>query len=125
MAKILVIDDSEDIRILLHEALQAAGHSVVEAADGEAGLRSYREHYPDLVITDIVMPNKEGLETIMELRRESPGVKIVAMSGGTRGMVISFLPAAKKLGADYTLPKPFSLAELQAVVDDALGLARR
>lgn len=125
MAKILVIDDSEDIRILLHEALQAAGHSVVEAADGEEGLRSYREHYPDLVITDIVMPNKEGLETIMELRRESPGVKIVAMSGGTRGMVISFLPAAKKLGADYTLPKPFSLAELQAVVDDALGLARR
>ena len=125
MAKILVIDDSEDIRILLHEALQAAGHSVVEAADGEEGLRSYREHCPDLVITDIVMPNKEGLETIMELRRESPGVKIVAMSGGTRGMVISFLPAAKKLGADYTLPKPFSLAELQAVVDDALGLARR
>lgn len=125
MAKILVIDDSEDIRILLHEALQAAGHSVVEAADGEEGLRSYREHCPDLVITDIVMPNKEGLETIMELRRESPGVKIVAMSGGTRGMVISFLPAAKKLGADYTLPKPFSLAELHAVVDDALGLARQ
>lgn len=125
MAKILVIDDSEDIRILLHEALQAAGHSVVEAADGEEGLRSYREHCPDLVITDIVMPNKEGLETIMELRRESPGVKIVAMSGGTRGMVISFLPAAKKLGADYTLPKPFSLAEMQAVVDDALGLAHQ
>ena len=124
MAKILVIDDSEDIRVLLHEALQTAGHSVVVAADGEEGLRSYREHRPDLVITDIVMPNKEGLETIMELRREFPSVKIVAMSGGTRGMVISFLPAAKKLGANYTLPKPFSLVEMLAVVDDAMGLAR-
>lgn len=125
MAKILVIDDSEDIRLLLHQALQSVGHSVVEAADGEEGIRSYREHRPDLVITDIVMPNKEGLETIMELRKEFPEVKIVAMSGGTRGMVISFLPAAKKLGADYTLPKPFDLAEMLAIVDDALGLARR
>ena len=125
MAKILVIDDSEDIRVLLHQALQSAGHSVIEAADGDLGLKAFREHQPDLVITDIVMPNKEGLETIMELRREFPAVKIVAMSGGTRGMVISFLPAAKKLGADYTLPKPFNLGELLAIVDEALGLARR
>ena len=125
MAKILVIDDSEDIRVLLHQALQSAGHSVIEAADGDLGLKAFREHQPDLVITDIVMPNKEGLETIMELRREFPAVKIVAMSGGTRGMVISFLPAAKKLGADYTLPKPFNLGELLVIVDEALGLARR
>ena len=121
MAKILIIDDNEEIRSLLRQVFQATGHEVAQAADGDEGLRSCRAQRMDVVITDIVMPNKEGLETIMELRREFPGVKIVAMSGGARSMAMNFLPTAKKLGADFTIAKPFAVAEMLALVDEALG----
>jgi len=82
VARILVIDDDRKLREVISRALERAGYDVLEADDGEAGIRLYREHGADLIITDIFMPERDGLETILQLRRESPGVKIVAISGG-------------------------------------------
>ena len=81
MARILVIDDEPDVRALVEQTLKPAGHEVVPAADGREGVDSYCAKPADLVITDIYMPNQEGLETIVELRRRFPGVAIIAMSG--------------------------------------------
>ena len=81
MARILVIDDEADMRGLLEETLQSAGHEVSLAADGEEGMKRFRARPADLVITDLYMPGQEGLETIMQLRREFPSVAIMAMSG--------------------------------------------
>jgi len=82
MARILVIDDDIQILEMLGQTLEREGYEVVDALDGKEGMRLYREAPTDLVITDIVMPEKEGVETIMELKRDFPDVKIIAMSGG-------------------------------------------
>ena len=87
-------------------------YEVVAAADGNKGLRLYREDPTDLVVTDIIMPEKEGIETIIDLRREFPEVKIIAMSGGGHGKPDSYLHMAKGLGAQRTLTKPFGKKEL-------------
>jgi CheY-like chemotaxis protein len=117
MAFILIVDDDEAILRMMTRMLRPAGHDVVTAADGREGLKLVAQRRPDLVITDIIMPEMEGIETIMELRRVAPGIKIVAMSG-SRGLGrVDFLDAARKLGADATLPKPFQKAELLATVN--------
>jgi YesN/AraC family two-component response regulator len=82
MANILIIDDDQQILNMLSQILKRAGYGVVEALDGKQGLKLYRENPTDLIITDIIMPEKEGLETIMELQRDFPDVKIIAISGG-------------------------------------------
>src|SRR5688572_234064 len=84
MQRILVIDDDEQVRALLYEILDRAGFKVVEATNGVEGLKLYRAQPADLVITDLIMPEKEGVETILELRREFPDVRVVAISGGGR-----------------------------------------
>jgi CheY-like chemotaxis protein len=120
MAHILVIDDDDSIRIALRKMLEGDGHVVVEAADGAEGMRLYWESPTDLVITDILMPEKEGFEVIRELRRTNPDVKIIAVSGNiTRGGP-DFLPQASDMGAAYTLPKPFTREQLLGLVRDAL-----
>ena len=117
MARILVIDDDADMRALLEQTLKSAGHEVALAADGRKGVEQYRTKPADLVITDIFMPNQEGLETIMELRRSFPEVAIVAMSGRVPGTMLSI---AQKLGAVEVLQKPFVAEELLLAVARAL-----
>jgi DNA-binding response OmpR family regulator len=103
--------------------MEAAGHTVLEASNGAAGLKRFREDDPDLVITDIIMPEREGVETIMALRKESPGTPIIACSGGGGGGV-DYLEIALKLGAQRVFPKPFSLNAIVAAVDELLGGTR-
>ena len=125
MARILIIDDEEDVRAALVHILERDGHMVVEAGDGNEGLRRFRETPTDLVITDILMPDKEGIETIKDLRKIAPDLKIIAISGGGRIMNTSFLDLAEMLGADMTLKKPFQIDQFCKAVDDCLGAARR
>lgn len=120
MAKVLIIDDDARITRLMTRALAGAGHHVIEAADGRKGVERFREHHPDLVITDLVMPGQEGIETILELRREATVTGIIAVSGGGLGQGLTYLDLASKLGADAVLPKPFRVTELVKVVDQVL-----
>jgi DNA-binding response OmpR family regulator len=120
VARILIIDDEDQPRRMLYQALTRAGYEVVEARDGNEGLARFREAPTDLIITDILMPEKEGLETIIDLRREFPHVKIVAMSGGGRTGSLNFLDIARRLGAQCTLPKPFGLQDMLKAVRELL-----
>lgn len=120
MKSILVIDDNIYVRSLLREMLELANYDVTEAPNGEVGARLFRQAPVDLVITDIFMPEKEGLETIRELRRDFPEVKIIAISGGGSRGDLAFLPTAKKLGAHYTFAKPFEMDEMLAAVHELL-----
>jgi DNA-binding NtrC family response regulator len=119
MARILVIDDEADIRTFLEEILKRAGHEVILAADGREGLERHRTSPADLVITDLYMPNQEGLETIREFRTRFPEVAIIAMSG--RAAAVTMLSVAQKFGAVGVLHKPFAADELIAAVAKALG----
>ena len=120
MAHILVIDDEPQIRSLIRVMLESEGHQVTDAADGKQGLRCHRERPADLVILDLIMPNKEGIETIIELKRECPDVKIIAISGGGRNKPEGYLLFAKELGATRTFTKPFRKAEFLAVIEHLL-----
>jgi len=114
MATVLVIDDEEPIRRLLRLILTQAGHQVMEAADGNEGIKRLHEHSADVVVTDLVMPNKEGLETIIELKRCFPAVGIIAISGGGHNQPCTYLDLARKFGASHTLEKPL---DRQAFLD--------
>jgi CheY-like chemotaxis protein len=120
VARILIIDDEDQPRRMLQQVLIRVGYDVVEARDGNEGLQLFRASPTDLIITDILMPEKEGLETIIDLRREFPAVKIIAISGGGRTGNLNFLEVAKRLGAQRTLQKPFELQEMIAAVRDLL-----
>jgi DNA-binding NtrC family response regulator len=121
MARILVIEDDEKFRIMIKKMLEKTGFDdVEEAGNGVTGMKLFREHPFDLVITDIIMPDKEGLEVITELTKAHPGVKIIAMSGGGRIGPQSYLEMAQLLGASRTLEKPFRHAELIDAVNDVL-----
>jgi DNA-binding response OmpR family regulator len=111
--KVLVIDDDELLRGMVAKMLRLDGHEVVAAADGPHGMELFRKEQPALVITDIIMPEREGIETILELRRANPRVKIIAMSGGGRLGEIHVLKMARLLGADDAIEKPFRSQELR------------
>ena len=121
MALILVIDDAAAMRELVRRMLVRAEHTVIEAEDGEIGVSVFRDKRPALVITDLLMPNKEGIETIQDIRRISSATPIIAMSGSTATNGNLYLGAAKKLGADAVLSKPFKPDELLRVVDRLLS----
>ncbi|GGF23138.1 response regulator [Aliidongia dinghuensis] len=122
MARILVIDDDPTIRSLIGGLLEAAGHSSVEARDGRDGIEIFAKQAIDLVVTDIVMPEQEGIETIGALRRLSRTVPILAISGSaTIGSPGDYLRAAAALGASGTLQKPFAPDALMAAVDRLLA----
>src|ERR1700690_4007069 len=108
MCRVLVIDDSSELRSLLVRVLRLAGHEVAEAAGGDEGLRVACVRRPDVVLVDILMPVHDGIETIRDLKASHPGVAIIAMSGG--GMIdgVTYLRMASVLGANATLTKPFS-----------------
>jgi CheY-like chemotaxis protein len=116
MATILLIDDDELLRKALRHLLVALGHEVFEAADGKAGVLMFDPRRHELVITDIVMPEMEGMQVIMELRKRHRGVKVIAMSGGGLMQIGDYLQTAKLLGADALLAKPFSREDLEFVL---------
>lgn len=121
MARILVIDDEDRIRGMLRKALEMEGHEVLEASQGDEALRLHRATPAELVITDIIMPQKDGVEVIMALRREAPGLKVIAMSGGGRFVRWEALQIAELLGAFATLRKPFELDVMIETVKRALA----
>jgi CheY-like chemotaxis protein len=121
MARILIIDDDKMVLNMLRQVLEGAQHTVVEASNGAIAMRLWRDHPADLIITDILMPEKDGLEVIRELRRECPTVKVIALSGGSRKIHFDALDVAKRFGALSTLEKPFELKELLASVDTVLN----
>jgi DNA-binding NtrC family response regulator len=122
VSRILVIDDEENIRTMVQQMLRRAGYEAVIAGDGSEGIKLQRERPFDLVITDLIMPGQEGLETIMEIRRNFPKTRIIAISGGGHAGVLDFLPIASQLGALRTLPKPFTHQQLLALVKEVLAL---
>ena len=121
MAHVLVIDDNPEICSILQEALEDAGYDVIVAGNGRAGVERYLEGGVDLVITDIFMPEQDGIETILELRRANPDVKIIAMSGGGSVRDFTYLPAARQLGAVHSMAKPFDVHEVLATVRQLLS----
>ena len=106
MARILIIDDEPNLRSTLRRTLHQAGHQVSEAGNGAEGIDSYERDPPDLVITDIFMPEKEGIETIIALHRADPDLPIIAISGGGHSGDMDFLCVAEKVGARHTLSYP-------------------
>lgn len=121
MADIIIIDDEPALRTTMRKILERSDHTIREAGDGEEGLRLFRERSADLVITDIFMPEKEGMETIQELREETADVKILAVSGGATMGPSGPLGDAELFGADGSLAKPFTVDELQEKVAEVLG----
>ena len=118
MAKILIIDDDPSILTMLKRMLEKAGYEVDTAGNGSEGLKKIESCPPDLLVTDIVMPEKEGLELISYLREKNPGLKIVAISGGGRFNYEGYLTSAKLLGADLIFQKPLVHKEfVQAITD--------
>jgi len=120
MAKILVIDDDEQVLDMLYESLTREGFDVLKASNGEQGLRIYRQKPVDLIITDILMPEKEGIETIIELRQDFPDVKIIAMSGGGRIGTKDYLHLAKIFGVQRTFTKPVAREQLLDAIKELL-----
>ena len=123
MADIIIIDDEPALRATMRKILERVGHQIREAEDGDRGIELQRERAADLVITDIFMPGKEGMETIQELKEEFPDVRILAVSGGASLGASGPLMDAELFGADATLAKPFTVETLQERVAEVLGSA--
>ena len=124
MARILVVDDEPLIRGFLRRCLENLGHEVVELADGKHASRTHLENPVDLMITDLFMPHRDGLQTIFELHQNSPELRIIAISGGavdSRFSSSDMLGIASRLGACKILEKPFGIKRLQDAVEDVLG----
>ncbi len=122
MARILLIDDDHAVRTMLRLTLIHFGHTVFEACNGREGLEMFKHANADLVITDIVMPEKEGLEVLIELQKKQvPPVKIIAISGGGRQKAKDYLRLAKLMGAAKVLAKPFSNEVLMAAINELLS----
>lgn len=120
MPSLLVIDDDEQVRHLIREAFEGAGYTVTEARDGVEGTAQFRRAPADLVILDILMPEKEGIETILDLKREFPEIKILVISGGSERAHINLLDLAKRLGAWRAIKKPFEIRSLLDLAATAL-----
>lgn len=120
MSRILIVDDESQVRLMLSTCLERAGFDVYEAVDGEEALKINAATPVDLIVLDLLMPGKEGLETLMSLRKDSERPQIIAISGGARAAGEDFLPAARKLGADKTLRKPFHNDELIEAIHELL-----
>ena len=120
MERILIIDDEQQIRSMLRLMLEREGYEVVEAPDGIEGIKAYRQKPADLIITDLIMPNKDGIGMIIELHKEYPDVKVIAMSGGGLNKPEGYLKGAKKLGAACTLTKPIDREKMLRAVKNTL-----
>lgn len=123
MKKVLVIDDDEQMRAMIQVMLEREGYSVETAENGKVGLDKFGAEAYDLVITDIIMPEKEGLEIISEMHERDPSIRIIAMSGGLPGYTADFLPVAKFFGAVRTFEKPIIASEFTTAVRELLTVA--
>ena len=123
MKKILLVEDEDLFAKLVAKLLTELGYAVVRARNGKEALLRYDPHIVDLVLTDLIMPDMEGVELILALRKVHPGVKIIAMTGGGRNRPEAYLQVAQRLGAIRTLTKPFSTADLAQAVQVCLEQA--
>lgn len=121
MAKLLLVDDDADVRYALGKYLRRAGHEVVEAGDGKAALSLLKDHAFDTIVTDIIMPEADGIELVMAIRKRNPDLPIIAISGGSRLGSFNYLPMVAGLGAKVVLPKPIDPDVLLAAVDKVTG----
>jgi DNA-binding NtrC family response regulator len=121
MKKILIIDDEPHILLMLKKMLERIGYEIDLAANGNEGLELFKRNPSSLVITDIIMPEKEGLETIREMKRVSPDLKIIAMSGGGKVSADNYLEIAKIFGASKVIEKPFTQQEMVSAVRELMG----
>ncbi len=121
MPRVLVVDDESEIRGILRDILEFGGFEVLDASNGIEAIECQRKLPVDILITDIVMPEKDGIEAILEFRRDFPSVKIMAISGGDRSGPEDYLTAAKMAGADRTLTKPFRSEEILETVKELIG----
>jgi CheY-like chemotaxis protein len=122
LAKILVIDDESRVRRAMRFTLEGAGHEVIEASDGDKGLEALETEAPDLIICDLLMPEREGVSTIVEIRQRGIEAPIIAVSGGGQTGRANFLESARNLGADSTMDKPVGSSQLLAEIDRLLEL---
>ena len=120
MAKIFVFDDEISILLMVKKMLEKNGHEVETALNGKEGIELFEKGKPDLLITDIIMPEKEGLETIFTIKKKYPDLKIIAISGGGRIGPDEYLPVAKLLGASAVFQKPLIPKEFMQAVTDLL-----
>jgi DNA-binding NtrC family response regulator len=121
MARILLADDDDNVRAMLRASLERMNHTVIEASNGKTAVTLYQQEKPDLVLTDLIMPEKDGIETILELMRHHSDAKIIAMSAGGRLLSVDYLRVAKKLGAIRVLSKPFTTQVLADAIDGVLN----
>lgn len=122
MARILLIDDDDALRTVMAKAIVHGGHQVIEATDGKQGVELFHATEVDLVITDLIMPVQEGVETILQLRRARPELPIIAISGGVSNSKL-YLDIAAKIGARHILAKPFGMSDMLAAINAALPAA--
>ena len=120
MANILVIDDDATIQLVFSQFLTSMGHEIMQAENGKEGMSMIQETRPDLVITDIMMPEMDGLEILMQLRSTHDSVPVIAISGGMRSLPVNFLQQAKLFGARYVFEKPVPLDVLRNAVTELL-----
>ena len=120
MAHILIIDDDPQIRTMLRKILEPEGHEIEDVGDSDSGLKLQIQNPFDLLIVDIILPEKEGITTIMEFKRTNPDLKIIAISGGGSFEPWGYLDIAKRVGAHHTIPKPFSPADILDAIKDLL-----
>lgn len=121
MKKILVVDDDDMFRNMLSETLRGAGYEVFEAENGKIAMRVILGGLLDLVVTDLIMPEQEGIETIKEIKRIYPDMKIIAVSGGMRGGAMDFLPIAEYMGATMIFRKPIDRKAFLSAVSELVG----
>ncbi len=122
MARILVIEDDAQVRDMLKEVIERSGHEVLLAQDGAAGLREFNLHGADLIVTDVVMPQIGGVDTIVAIKNLDPNAKIIAMSGGSADLSAeSCLEFAERIGADRVFNKPLDRKQLTNAINELLG----
>ncbi len=117
MKKLLLIDDDQDFRTMLSVRLEKVGYQVIQAEDGIKGISAFKKNPVNVVVTDIIMPEKEGMETILELKKINPAVKIIAISGGGRSVPEDYLSIAEYFGAVKSFKKPFDMKEFVETID--------
>jgi DNA-binding response OmpR family regulator len=120
MAGILIVEDDNDLREMLKVSLMRRKYTILEASNGKEAMAKFKPALIDLVITDIIMPDEDGLKVIMKFRELKPSLKIIAISGGGKAGPANYLSMARALGADEIFPKPFSINTLIAKIDEIL-----
>jgi DNA-binding response OmpR family regulator len=120
MPGVLIVEDDKELREMLKMSLQRRGFTVIEAENGKDAITHFKPTLTDLVVTDLIMPEEDGLKVVIKLREFKPSIKIIAISGGGKVGPGSYLNLAKALGADATYSKPFSISELTAKIEQLL-----